>query len=180
MLPLALVWLLFDGFFIYMMVRTGAIQEMGWILIPFFAIHLIPVWIWLARTLTARKRWANTEYAVTNQRVIIWSGFMAFNYESLYCKDITNVRLHVGIIDRMVHVGDIIFETNATRYSASSSRNVSVNYSFLDIESPREVYVRVQKIVSDIQADVMFPNAYRPEKNVGYETKYQQEDHEQK
>ena len=41
-----------------------------------------------------------------------------------------------------------------------------------DIKNPYEVYNRLVKIVNDIKADMSFPNAYRPEENNGYQTKY--------
>ena len=42
----------------------------------------------------------------------------------------------------------------------------------LDIENPYEIYPKLQKIVLDIQADIEFPNAYRPSENPGYNTEY--------
>ena len=47
MMPFALIWLLFDGFFIFAIIGTGAMSEMGgmkWFLVGFFALHLMPVW----------------------------------------------------------------------------------------------------------------------------------------
>ena len=48
----------------------------------------------------------------------------------------------------------------------------SVNSIILDIENPYEIYPKLQKIVLDIQADIEFPNAYRPSENPGYNTEY--------
>ena len=47
-----------------------------------------------------------------------------------------------------------------------------INQAFLDIENPQEIYSRLQKIVLDIQTDIEFPNALRPDENPGYNTKY--------
>ena len=57
MLPFALIWLLFDGGLIFLMLSTSEAREMLWVLIPFFAVHLMPVWIWVGNLLTANKKW---------------------------------------------------------------------------------------------------------------------------
>ena len=76
MFPFAFIWLLVDGGIIAMMIASGEIKEMLWFVIPFFAIHLMPVWIWLSNLLTANKKWKNTVYALTNKRIIMSSGFI--------------------------------------------------------------------------------------------------------
>ena len=161
MLPIALIWLLFDGTFIGLMIGSGEVKEMLWFMIPFFALHLMPVWIWLGNTVTASKNWENTEYTVTDKRLIIISGFVGMNYQSIYYKDIKNVHLKVGIVDKMLGVGDIYFDTNE-----------KVSAAFLDIENVYELYPKFQKVVLDIQTDIEFPNNLRPKENDGYNTKY--------
>ena len=44
----------------------------------------MPVWIWLSNGLTAKKNWENTEYYVTDKRIIIESGFIGMNYQTIY------------------------------------------------------------------------------------------------
>ncbi len=70
-----------------------------------FAVHLIPVWIWIGNVVTAGTRWKNTEYAVTDKRIIIRSGFLSYEYQNIYYKEIADIHLHFGIIDRILHVG---------------------------------------------------------------------------
>ncbi len=158
----ALIWLLFDGTFIVMMFATDEMpKEMLWFIIPFFAIHLMPVWIWLANILTAKKKWDNTEYLITDHRIFIQSGFIGMDYQTLSYKDIQKVNLKVGILDRLLKVGDIHF---ATRDGDS--------LAILDVEEAVTLYPRIQKTVMDIQADIEYPNAFRPTENPGYTTQY--------
>lgn len=174
MLPVALIWLLFDGFFIVTMFSSGAAIDTLIFAIPFFAFHLLPVWIWLGNVLTAKKKWENTQYAVTDKRIIIQSGFIGMNYNTIYYKEIKNVHLRVGIIDKMLGVGDICFDT-VTGISISNSnngRNQGNPQAFLDIENAYELYPKLQKIVLDIQTDIEYPNDLRPETNKGYNTEY--------
>lgn len=60
MMPFALIWLMFDGAFLAVAFSNEMPKEMLFFIIPFFAFHLMPVWIWLSNVLTAKKRWDNT------------------------------------------------------------------------------------------------------------------------
>lgn len=164
MMPFALIWLLFDSVFIIAFLATGQLQEALFIVIPFFAIHLMPVWIWLANALTANKKWTNTVYYITDRRIIIQSGLIGIDYKTIYFKDIKDVTLNIGFVDKLLGVGDIHFSLNGSRTS-----------SFLDIKNPYEVYPKIQKIVLDMQTDMSYPNALRPEENPGYNTQYNPE-----
>lgn len=171
MAPFAILWLAFDSSFITMMFKSETPTEMLWFIIPFFALHLMPVWIWLANVLTASRKWRNTSYYVTDKRIIIENGFVAGNFQTIYYKDLTNVSLHLGVIDKMLGVGDIYLETVGGNY-VQNGRNL-VAQAFLDIENPQEIYPKLQKIVMDIQTDIEYPNALRPGENPGYNTKYE-------
>lgn len=169
MMPIALLWLAFDSFLIITMIKIGEISKMLLFIIPFFALHLMPVWIWLGNVLSANKKWKNTKYYVTDKRIIIQNGFIAENYQTIYYNDIKNISLHIGIIDKLVNVGDIYFDFG---YYLGNNREVSVKIGFLDIENPTEIYTKLQKIIMDIQTDIEYPNALRPNENPGYNTKY--------
>ena len=160
MFPIALIWLAFDSVFIYNFLSDGEVGNFIWFVIPFFALHLMPVWIWLANVITANRRWKNTTYYITDKRIIIENGFIAGNFQTIYYKDINNVRVSIGVIDKLLGVGDIYI---STKLNASNA--------LLDLEEAAEVYPKIQKIIMDIQTDIEYPNAYRPEENPGYNTK---------
>lgn len=169
MAPFALIWLLFDGFFIVNFLSAGELMGgMLMMIIPFFALHLMPVWIWLFNLLTASKRWKNTEYALTNKRVLIRNGLVGYQYESIYYTDIANVSLRVGTIDKMLGVGDIYL----AMVNYGTGRGAASAPAFLDVEEPQRVFSMVQSTVMNIQTDIHYPNAYRPENNPGYGTQY--------
>lgn len=171
MMPFALMWLAFDSFFIISASQFGDLGGMGFFFIGFFAFHLMPVWIWLYNVFTAYGRWKNTSYAVTNKRIIIRNGFIGYQYNSIYYTDITNVSLHVGVIDRILGVGDIHIATNIS-FGTTKKGNPVNTTSILDIEVPEHVMGIVQKTVMDMQTDIHYPNALRPEVNPGYHTEY--------
>ncbi len=165
MMPIALIWLLFDGGFIAAMIFSGAINEMGmmvFLLIPFFALHLFPVWIWLYNVATAKKRWENTEYAMTDRRILLRNGLIGYRYQSIYYTEISDVSLDVGFIDKKLGVGDITI----------SLGDGESKVKLLDIEQPERLFSVLQKTIVDIQTDMYYPNALRPDNNLGYHTKY--------
>lgn len=167
MAPIAIIWLLFDGFFIATFVGVGIIGEMLGFIIPFFALHLMPVWIWLYNMFTASGRWKNTQYAVTDKRIIMCNGLVGYEFQSVYYKDISNVTLHVGSLDRLLSVGDIIIALNFVLEGGTNGYA-----KLLDLENPEQVYSILQKTILDVQTDIHYPNALRPEENPGYNTQY--------
>jgi membrane protein YdbS with pleckstrin-like domain len=166
MLPIAVIWLILDMSFITSAFRGG---EMLMFLIPFFALHLMPVWIWLGSTITAGKRWKNTMYYVTNRRIIIQSGFLAVNEKSVFYKDIRNAQLQIGIFDKFAGTGSIVLDDGY--YDYRNKRN-HPGTKLENLEDAQSAYSRIQQTILDIQTDIEYPNAYRPEHNPGYQTDY--------
>lgn len=163
MLPFALIWILFDGFFIGMLVVNDVFSNIPIALtifiILFFIAHLTPFWIWLSNVITATAQHKNIEYAFTDKRIIIRTGIIV-DIQNIFYMDMQGVNLKVGLIDRMLKVGDIYITTKL---------NTIVLW---DIENPYMIVNKLQKISNDIKIDMYFPNALRPEENEGFETKY--------
>lgn len=162
MLPIALIWLIFDGGFIGLMI--GTMDEIPApvkiFMAVFFLFHLAPVWIWLSHVLTANKQHENLEYAFTQKRIIIKSGIIGIDFKNIYYSEIDSVNLRVGLVDRIEKVGDIYIK---------SIGGANVLY---DLENPYTLTEKLQKIVVDIKTDIQFPNNLRPAENDGYSTKY--------
>ena len=162
MLPIALIWLLFDGAFIGLMI--GTMDEIPApvkiFMVVFFLFHLMPVWIWLSHVLTANRQHENLEYAFTQKRIIIKSGIIGIDFKNIYYSEIDSVNLRVGLVDRIEKVGDIYIK---------SIGGANVLY---DLENPYTLTEKLQKIVVDIKTDIQFPNNLRPAENDGYNTKY--------
>ena len=164
MMPIALLWLAIDGGFIGCMIGFGVFAEVpvGMIIFicVFFLFHLLPVWIWIKNIVTANKEYQQLEYAFTNSRIIIRSGIIGVNISNIYYSDIENINLKVGLIDKMLKVGDIYITSN---------NKAQVLW---DIENPYNISNKLQKIAADLKADIQYPNALRPSENGGYQTKY--------
>lgn len=119
----------------------------------------MPVWIWLSNVISASAQHKNIEYAFTNKRIIIRSGLI-IDIKNIYYIDIQSVNLRVGLIDRMLKVGDIYIK---------SKLETAVLW---DIPNPYVITNKLQKIVNDIKTDMNYPNALRPAENAGFNTIY--------
>ena len=164
MLPIALIWLVFDGVFIFF-ISTGMsrgqipIGFLGFI-IPFFLLHLAPVWIWAFKIIKAKREVKNLEYAITDKRIIIRSGVVGIDFKFLNYTEIDSINIKVGLIDKIFKVGDIYI-------------NASVNSAVLwDIDNPYKIGRALQKVTADVKSDIHYPNAMRPDSNPGYKTDY--------
>lgn len=171
MLPFALIWLAFDGTFIGLMVSNGFFSSMPVALtvfiVFFFLLHLLPFWIWLANVVTASAQHKNIEYAFTDKRIIIRTGII-IDIQNVFYMDIQSVNLKVGLVDRMMKVGDIYITTKS---------NTIVLW---DLENPYVLVNKLQQISNNIKTDMYFPNQLRPEENKGFKTKYFQNDGQNK
>ena len=92
MMPFALIWLFLDLYVILTFINIDYSVNLL-VIIPFFAIHLFPVWIWIGDIATANIKWKNTKYYVTDRRIIIQTGIIGASYQTIYYKDIKNVNL---------------------------------------------------------------------------------------
>lgn len=161
LLLFALIWLAIDCGVIF-----GFIFGMGsgaplYFIIPFFILHLMPVWIYLFRVIFSFVRWKNLEYMVTDKAVYCLSGVFTTNCVRKTFQEITNVSVHQGIIDKHHNVGDVFIIANG-----------KIGVNIVDIEDYLEVYKLITKTSTDIYSDTMFPNDYRPKENHGYQTEY--------
>ena len=161
-LPFVLIWLAFDVFFI-VMICTQSHLEPGFqigIIIPFFAFHLLPVWLYIAKIVKVFVGYKNIKYVFTDRRVIIRSGVIGVDFKYFFYSDIDAVRVEVGLLDKLFKVGDI--------HITSKTQTAILE----DVDKPYEYANRIQIITNDIKADIEYPNALRPEENPGYTTKY--------
>lgn len=164
-IPIALLWLVFDVTFICVLACMEGVPSFVWaFIVPFFAVHMTPVWICIANIVRAGKAWTNLEYAFTDKRIIFRSGVIAKNVVNVYYADIKGVNMRIGLFDRLFKVGDIYI---------SSEGQSQVLY---DLENPYFILSRIQKIVLDLKTDVYFPNDLRPQTNSGYNTQYTPKD----
>ncbi len=167
LLPFAILWLMFDLFFISGFIATGDVEGIAFFLIPFMLFHMMPVWIYLGGVIMTMKRYRNTEYIVTDQAVYISGGIINKTINRKSFMEMSRVNLHRGFFDQKFGVGDIILTSNQL-----NSNNTSSATNINSISEYAEVYKMIQKLQKDIYTDVMYPNDKRPQENHGYNTNY--------
>ena len=164
LLPIAFIWLLFDGFFIAT-ILSGDMdmpQGMPWFLIVFFALHLLPVWKVIGMFIKKSLEHKNVIYAVTDKRVIARNGVIGLDFDNITYMDIANVHVNVSALERMRKVGSLFVTTSS-----------GAGLCLLSIPEPYAVYKRINKVFMDVKSDIHYPNALRPDVNPGYGTKYE-------
>lgn len=152
MLPFALFWAFID-LSIIRGIFTGDINnasnESTLFILIFMAVHMMPVWIYLFGILTVIIKYKNTQYAVTEKGVYVSSGVFTANCDMRPFSEITNIRVHRGIIDQMLGVGDVILSTN-DYYRTSRGRTMRYQ---LSIDSIRD-YVEVFEYIENAQSSI--------------------------
>lgn len=157
LLPFALVWASID---LGILFGTGIaeVQEAKFFIVPFFLFHLMPVWLYLFGVIFSIKRIKNTQYLITDKGIYVSGGFINFNYNMKPYAEISSVTMHQGLFDRWFKAGDVILGT-------------STKMNIMNVKDYERVYKLLKQIQTDVFADIMYPNALRPDNNPGYTTK---------
>ena len=173
LLPFALLWAIIDFGIIGLSFMDSSAQS-AMFLIPFFLIHLMPVWLYVGGVIFTFRKYKNTYYIVTDKAIYVSSGIFSKTFNNKPFAEMSHVDLHRGVFDQMFNVGDVVVSSNSftpvrtNNYSGERAGSISIN----SISNYTEVYQMVKKLQTDIYTDVMYPNDLRPEENHGYNTQY--------
>ena len=181
MLQFALPWALLDITVLkFLSSQNDAEPNMVLFDLIFFAIHLMPVWIYLGGIIASVIRYKNTEFIITERGIYISGGVISMKYDMKPFAELSHISIHRGIFDRLIGVGDVvcscnhgindgaIYLHNYTPKNTSQLRGITI----CNIRDYQNVFEMVKKLQTDIYSDTMYPNALRPETNPGYNTKY--------
>ncbi len=157
-LPIVIIWLCLDTVILTLVgmgMSKGEIPLglLGFI-VPFFILHLAPVWMWIYKVVKSSLEVKNIEYVFTNRRIIIRSGVIV-DFKFLYYDKIESVSAKVGILDRLCKVGDIYITAAGT------------TAVLFDQTDPYRLSTKLNAIASDLRKDIYYPNAMRPAETEG-------------
>ena len=118
LLPFAVIWGIIDFAFIGALLRgdQAANPPPLFFIIPFFALHLMPVWIYLIGVFFSFRNHKNTCFVVTEKGVYSSGGFLASYFKHKAYSQIAEVSVRQGFFDTKLNVGDIII-TDSNRIS---------------------------------------------------------------
>ncbi len=136
LLPFAIIWFLFDSFFIASFVGTsiaaGAPTIFSIVPLIFFALHMMPVWLYIGGVLFVLRSYQHTEYIVTDKGVYVSGGLFSYTCYMKPFTELSRVNIHRGIIDQIIGVGDVVLTSG------------------LGQSTPQGIYIgTVEKIESD-------------------------------
>ena len=172
LLPFALIWGLIDLFVIFGIgIGSGGDSSVTFFLVPFFLLHMMPVWIYLGGVFLAFRKYKNTEYIITDRGIYVSGGTFSYTYEMKPFTDLSHINIHRGIFDQWLGVGDVVSICNHDGYNSRDSHS-SHGLTICDISDYREVFSMVKQLQTDIYADTQYPNDLRPAENHGYQTQY--------
>lgn len=117
------------------------------------------------------------EYGITTKRVILSSGIIGRDFNSIDYDKIVDISVNVGIIDKLLgsSSGSIrVFAGEIQIAAPPGHHQMSVPKANLlaDIDDAYKVYKLLKNTSHDIKTDIEYPNKLRPERNPGYQMEY--------
>jgi len=106
-------------------------------------------------------------YTITNKRVLIKSGLIGTDFNSIYFTEVRTVNVNVGLIDKIFSVGTINIDTGKIETVTSGSKNnahsrtQTVCDKLLHINKPYEVYKYFQTALTGRQESLYSGRADR-------------------
>lgn len=172
LLIFATFWGMFDlGFITIIRMAGDGGGTIGLFAIPFFALHLMPVWVAVFGILYRAMAYHNVEYVITDKRVYSASGLFGIDVVTVEHRDISNLTVDVNPLEKLAGVGTIRLTPDVATGSGKG-RRVTKGYRLEHIENPYEVFRQLKQVSLDVYTDQQYPNQYRPAENPGYHTKY--------
>lgn len=153
-LPFAAIWGLIDFWIIYHAATAtegDALYGLLIFFIPFFSIHLLPVWIYLGAALLSGVRHRNTAYIITDKALYVTKGTFSRTAIRKPFTDLTFVSIYRGLFDQFFGVGDIIATTNEVNQDGSK-----VTIRINSISDFLEVYERIKELRAANDSGIMY------------------------
>lgn len=142
LLIFAFIWGMLDFGFIGQLVNEGGMLVDGQIaafIIMFFAVHLMPVWIYLIGVIKSVVKSVNTEYIITRNNIYIRKGNGEKNTIMVPLAYIEFIGVDRGIFDKICGTGDITWKGEKGRIdNISDYDNVCAMIKKLAIEAEQQ------------------------------------------
>lgn len=110
-------------------------------------------------------------YYVTDLRVYIESGIIGRDIQNIEYREISKLNVNVGILGKLFNRGTIAL-TPDKNYSDGDGSYTVRGIRLIGVEKPYELYKLIKNNSLDVTTDQQYPNAYRPDKNPGYNTRF--------
>ena len=161
MLPVAVLWGMIDFAFIGM--ASGASRAGAGVtsfLVPFFLLHLMPVWLYLGGVLTSAVRAKNTYYIVTDKAVYIQHGVLQTTEERIPYNRVLSVGTQQSFFDKREFTGDVVLKLDELVYTGKRNTPHQREIKIENIPDYEELY---QTIIEYQQLFVGGTSEYAPQ-----------------
>ena len=171
LLPFAALWAVIDFGFIWGITHAEGERHLAYFAVPFFLLHLMPVWLYLGGVLLTLRRDKNTSYIITEKAIYASEGTFSKQYKTKPFTELSHVDLHRGIFDQWLGVGDVV-TASAQAAPGPNGKAQNADITLEDLPDYLEVYGLVKKLQEGVCADAIHPHEPRPPENHGYRAKY--------
>ena len=170
MLPIAIVWAVFDNFFLRMAfegfdsmpAEAGGVQTgLKAFLIPFILLHLMPVWLYLGGIVFSFLRFRNTNYLITDRAVYFSQGVFSINVVMKPLASLSNINVHTGIIDRAMKVGSVRFLMPVVPAANRTGTVTASSFGIMYIPDYNDVFKLLCEQQNEAYTDAQYPNDKR-------------------
>ena len=110
-------------------------------------------------------------YYITDLRIYIESGIIGRDIQSIEYKEINKLNVNVDLLGKLFNRGTIALTPDQT-YSNRDNYYTIRGIRLIGIENPYAVYKLIKNNSLNVTTDQQYPNAYRPDKNPGYNTRF--------
>jgi uncharacterized membrane protein YdbT with pleckstrin-like domain len=97
-------------------------------------------------------RYKVTYYAITNKRVLIKSGFVGADINSIYYDRVHSIMVNVGVVGKIFGTGSVLIDTGktiVTNNNKGGGSSTQVEYErFSNIKNPYDVYKIAQEMLN--------------------------------
>ncbi|MBQ7241022.1 MAG: PH domain-containing protein [Bacilli bacterium] len=126
LLPISIIWGFIDSLFIKTILNNNFYDDTTAIfLVIFFAVHLMPVWMYIFGILSGIYKYIKTYYIVTNETAYISNGDSKKGIITIPFKEMAIVETHEGLFDKMLGVGDV--EISSKKSNVNELEKVSIS-----------------------------------------------------
>lgn len=156
LLPVILIWLLVDVVFIIYVanIASDVAVNAGLVvcMVVFFALHLMPIWLWIWGVTQTCSDLRNMEYLLTNKRLIIKNGIKTPNFTIINLKDIEAINYKKRCTDKFLKDGDI---------SINAKYNAIMIYNIYDVDAFLSTLLET---VTAVNKEVITPDDFKTNK----------------
>ncbi len=127
MLPIVLVWLALDAAFLAVMIKENLFNQnpsFSYIVLPFFIIHIAPLWIWISNIIKSSTEYNGYEYVLTQKRVLIKTETFGVDIRSVWLNDVKEFKVVKDTVDKLLNTGDLIIKGEFTDVALLNIKNV--------------------------------------------------------